>query len=176
MKLQLLFTAVILLLTPQCSLRGQNPSPHATYFRLARCDWNRTSSNQCCYPLADFNSEYVRSECNLSLWIVRTSGQPPSCSSAINEDRPEFVYRMTVTNSNSKVIRSIEWQYVFTDGETQTEVACHQFHSEQQVRPNETKTLTEYSASPPTRVISIETLPRPQSERFIEKIVEGRCV
>ena len=83
---------------------------------------------------------------------------------------------MTITNEGAKVIRSVEWEYLFSDPETKAEVARHQFYSQQRLRPNESKTLIEYSTSPPTRVISVKALSLPEPERFIEKVILKRIV
>ncbi|MDQ3666364.1 MAG: hypothetical protein M3410_07165 [Acidobacteriota bacterium] len=85
-----------------------------------------------------------------------------------------FVYRMTLRNGGEKVVRAVEWDYIFIDGETQAEVARHHFYSETKVRPHQRKAVVEYSSSPPTRVITVRALSQPESNRFIEKVVIRR--
>jgi hypothetical protein len=100
----------------------------------------------------------------------------PMVNPTIKDANPEFVYRVTVRNEGTKTIRSIEWDYIFVDRETREEVGRRKFHNEQRVRSHNSKTLTEYSTSPPTKVISVKALSRPESERFIEKLVLKRVV
>ncbi len=172
----LLVTAIILLLILQLSSRGQSPSIQTVNARLLHCGWNLSSSDQCCYSPADSNSgAYDANSISRCGPCTRQDNYHP-VPPAARSDRPEFVYRMTLTNDSAKIIRSIEWEYVFSDPEAQAEVARHHFYSEQRVRPKESKTLVEYSISPPTKVISITALSRPEPDRFVEKIILKQIV
>lgn len=97
-------------------------------------------------------------------------------ATAARTETPKFLYRLMITNEGAKVIHSVEWEYVFTDPETRAEVARHAFYTQQRVRPNESKTLIEYSTSPPTKVISVKALARPEPDRFIEKVILTRIM
>jgi hypothetical protein len=167
---------IILLLMVQISSRGQSPSDQtitSSSCPAAGIAVHRISvaippliSNSDCY---EANSVSRCGPCERQYYY-------PPVTPAARSDRPEFVYRMTLTNDGAKIVRAVEWEYVFADPETQAEVARHQFYSQQRVRPNETKTLTEYSTSPPTKVISVKALSRPETDRFTESVVIKRIV
>jgi hypothetical protein len=167
---------IVLLLMAQISSRGQNPSNQTINAKFLHCGWNRSSSDQCCYSVADFNSDCFEAN-SVSLGGPRAcQDNPRPVSPTARIDKPEFVYRMTLTNEGAKIIRYIEWEHLFTDPETHAEVARHQFHTEKRVRRNETKTLTEYSTSPPMKVIRVKALLRPEQDRFIEEVILKRIV
>jgi len=90
--------------------------------------------------------------------------------------RLQFLYKLKLRNEGEKTIRAIEWEYIFIDRATQSEVARHQFLSEEKVRPGKRKTLIEYSTSPPTKVISVTALSQPDGYRFIERVVIKRVI
>jgi hypothetical protein len=69
-----------------------------------------------------------------------------------------FVYKATVKNSSNKVIKSIDWDYIFLDRTTDTEIGRQQFTSEEKISPGKTKELTITITKPPTQTISLTAL------------------
>ena len=107
--------------------------------------------------------------------VAREIGYCHPVVTAEREDsNPRFTYQLLIRNESQKSIRAVDWEYTFLDPETQSELARHQFRTEEQVRPGKRKTLVEYSTSPPTRVISVKTLSQPEPDRFIEKVTIRR--
>jgi len=138
------------------------------------CYENPSPPCRCCYstgadqtPCAD-GSPSPRVDCN-----HRQYGYP-AATAARAHPQPEFAYKLNLRNDGPKTIQVIDWEYIFIDRETQTEVARHQFRSEDRVRPGKRKTLVKFSTSPPTKVISVRTLSRPEADRFIEKVAIKR--
>ena len=69
-----------------------------------------------------------------------------------------FVYKATVKNSSTKAIKSIDWDYIFLDRGTETEVGRQQFTSEERIGPGKTKDLVITITKPPTQTISLTAL------------------
>jgi len=69
-----------------------------------------------------------------------------------------FVYKATVKNSGSKVIKAIDWDYIFVDKATETEIGRQQFTSEEKIAPGKTKDLVVTITKPPTKTISLTAL------------------
>ncbi len=69
-----------------------------------------------------------------------------------------FVYKVSVQNNSEKVIKAIDWDYVFFDSETKSELGRRQFASEEKIAPGKTRELKFFIASPPTQTISVNEL------------------
>jgi hypothetical protein len=75
-----------------------------------------------------------------------------------NPSRYVFVYKATLKNSGDKVIKSIDWDYIFLDRGSETEVGRQQFTSEEKIAPGKTKDLIVTIRKPPTQTISLTAL------------------
>ena len=78
-----------------------------------------------------------------------------------HKDKPSryvFVYKATVKNSSDKAIKAIDWDYIFLDRGTETEVGRQQFTSEEKIGPGKTKDLIVTITKPPTQTISLTSL------------------
>lgn len=69
-----------------------------------------------------------------------------------------FVYKATIKNAGSKVIKSIDWDYVFLERGTENEVGRQQFTSEEKISPGKSKELVVTITKPPTKTISLTAL------------------
>ena len=85
-----------------------------------------------------------------------------------------YVYRVTIQNNGARSIKGIEWDYVFSDPETNEELARHRFYSGTTCPLNKTKTLVGESLSPPTRVIAARLLYRKHT--YMERVEIRRVV
>jgi hypothetical protein len=81
---------------------------------------------------------------------------------------------MTVRNLGEITIESVEWDYVFIDPITKSEVGRHRFFSSIKLGPHQSRVVVEQSSSPPTKVISVKALLQPELNRFIEEVVIRR--
>ena len=75
-----------------------------------------------------------------------------------NPSRYVFVYKATIKNSGDKAIKSVDWDYIFLDRGTETEVGRQQFTSEEKIAPGKTKELIVTITKPPTQTISLTAL------------------
>ena len=69
-----------------------------------------------------------------------------------------FIYKATVKNLGNKVIKTIDWDYVFFDRATETEIGRQQFTSEEKIAPGKSKELVVTIRKPPTQTISLTAL------------------
>jgi len=69
-----------------------------------------------------------------------------------------FVYKATIRNLGDKAIKSIDWDYIFLDKATETEIGRQQFTSEEKISPGKTKELIVTIKKPPTQTISLTAL------------------
>lgn len=67
-----------------------------------------------------------------------------------------FVYKTSVQNNQSTAIASIDWDYVFFDLETGTEISRREFASEEKIAPGKEKELKFFIPHPPTKTISVQ--------------------
>jgi len=81
-----------------------------------------------------------------------------------------FVYKASVQNNGDKTIKSIDWDYVFYDLGTESEVGRRQFTSEQKISPGRTKELSFFIPNPPTQTISVEALEKHERDGLGERI------
>lgn len=85
-----------------------------------------------------------------------------------------FVYKVTVKNSGDKAIKSVDWDYVFLDAETQNEINRQQFTSPEKISPGKAKELNVLINRSPTRTISANSLSKNEREGLSEQVIVMR--
>ena len=97
-------------------------------------------------------------------------------SSIHTSSRPRygFLYTVIVQNTSDKVIKSIDWDYVFIDKNTEAEVGRRKFTSEQKISPGKTKELRFFIPHPPTKTISITSLNSKERNSLNEAVIVMR--
>ena len=95
--------------------------------------------------------------------IAAKHKQPPS--------RYVFVYKTTIKNLSDKPIKSIDWDYVFFDTTTETEIGRREFTSEEKISPGKSKELTVTVSKPPTQTISLTALNSGERKSLTERVV-----
>ena len=93
--------------------------------------------------------------------------------SAIHKAPPArygFSYKVSFQNNGSKEITSIDWDYVFYDAISQTELGRKEFGSEEKIAPGKTKEFKFVIASPPARRISVHALNKHERDGLSERI------
>ena len=96
---------------------------------------------------------------------------------AKHKDTPSryvFIYKTTVKNLSDKPIKSIDWDYVFLDRATQTEIGRREFTSEEKISPGKSKELTVTITKPPTQTISLTALNSGERNTLIEQVIVVR--
>ena len=95
--------------------------------------------------------------------IAAKHKQPPS--------RYVFVYKTTIKNLSDKAIKSIDWDYVFLDRETETELGRREFTSEEKISAGKSKELIVTITKPPTQTISLTALNSGERASLLERVV-----
>ncbi len=88
--------------------------------------------------------------------------------------RDGYRYKVTLRNDGQKVIKSIEWDYLFIDPSTQREVAHHQFASDDTIKPGKSKEVSVLYLIPPVKTISADVLGKKGQMSFQEQVVVVR--
>jgi hypothetical protein len=81
-----------------------------------------------------------------------------------------FSYKASFQNNGSKEITAIDWDYVFYDLISETELGRREFGSEQKIAPGKTKEVKFFVASPPVRRISVQSLDKNERDGLGERI------
>jgi hypothetical protein len=93
---------------------------------------------------------------------------------ALHKTKPSeyvFTYKTTVRNLSNKTIKSIDWDYVFLDKSTNTELGRQQFTSEEKISPGKSKELIVAIRKPPTHTISVTALNKGEGESLVGHIL-----
>jgi hypothetical protein len=82
-----------------------------------------------------------------------------------------FVYKVLIQNNSAKVIKTIDWDYVFFDSQTKSELGRRQFTSEERISPGKTKELKFFIPGSPTQTISVSELNKNERKDLGEVVV-----
>jgi hypothetical protein len=82
-----------------------------------------------------------------------------------------FFYRASVKNVSTRAITEIDWDYVFFDSGTGTELDRRQFTSVQNIGPGKQKELVFQLPTPPTRRVSVHSLDKKERSGIDERVV-----
>ena len=82
-----------------------------------------------------------------------------------------YVYELKLTNTAEKTIRSLIWEYVFSEPGTEIEVGRRRFVSKVKIGPGKTTNLVARSASPPTSTVDARQAGKKPVEQYSEQIV-----
>lgn len=69
-----------------------------------------------------------------------------------------FMYKVSVKNTGAKTIKTIDWDYIFLEPDTENEVWRHQFTNDEKIPPGKTREMEVLIQTPPTRTISVYAL------------------
>ncbi len=101
--------------------------------------------------------------------IERQRGKAPS-------PRYVFLYKASVKNGGEKIIKAIDWDYVFYEAGTGREINRHQFTSEEKIGAGKSRELSALISTPPTRTVSAHKLDKNGRESFDERVEIVRIV
>jgi uncharacterized protein affecting Mg2+/Co2+ transport len=124
-------------------------------------------------PVENFDEMRVRARNEKRIDDAKRGGSPEvdrirresKADSAILEQRRRkspprygFMYKVTVKNAGTKVIKSLDWDHVFFDPQTKAETGRHQFTGDEKIAPGKQKEFTVFASVPPSRTISVYEL------------------
>jgi uncharacterized protein affecting Mg2+/Co2+ transport len=87
-----------------------------------------------------------------------------------------FMYKVTVKNAGTRIIKSLDWDHVFFDSDTKVETGRHQFTSDEKIAPGKQKEFTVFASLPPARTISVYDLNKQERATVGETIVIVRIL
>ncbi|HZH91145.1 MAG TPA: hypothetical protein VEX70_11080 [Pyrinomonadaceae bacterium] len=92
---------------------------------------------------------------------------------ASQTDPPGDAYKYVVKlrNNGSKVIKSIDWDYLFLDPDTSAVVSRHQFTSDDTIKPGKSKEISVLYLNPPVKTVSAKMLGKKTRANFKEQVV-----
>lgn len=82
-----------------------------------------------------------------------------------------YVYQVKFKNTGDKAIKTLTWDYVFSEPGTQNEVGRHRFVSKVNISPGKTKNLVMRTGSPPTGSINAKNAGKKLREQYAEQVV-----
>lgn len=97
------------------------------------------------------------------------NGQPALVSST--GPSPTYVYEVKIMNTGTKTIRTLVWEYMFFDPDTQQEVGRHLYKSRVDLRPGKSRMVDGISLSPQTRTVDVAKTGKKLEQQYSERVV-----
>ena len=88
--------------------------------------------------------------------------------------RDGYRYKVTLLNDGVRVIKSIDWDYLFLDPITQEELARHQFTSDETIKPGKSKEVSVLYLIPPVKTVDVRLLRKKEAVSSTEQVVVAR--
>jgi hypothetical protein len=184
--MKVLSSLLVLCLLAYCVLaQAVSPPSTAPNIKVIQKKWRTEVQNPAATrdPVSESdNSELEarqRREIELLNEKLRAQGMPTRDIPA-RQPRPDpepfglslsYIYEIRLQNTGPREIRSITWEYVFLDPETEQEVGRRQFESEITIAPGRTRNIVARSATPPTGTVDASEAGKRSTPKFTEQIV-----
>ena len=88
--------------------------------------------------------------------------------------RVTYIYSVKIRNTGTKTIRTVVWEYVFFDPETQNEVGRRHYTSRVKIQPGKSGDLVARSALPPSNVVRATKKGKEPQDQYSEQVVIQR--
>jgi hypothetical protein len=85
-----------------------------------------------------------------------------------------FIYRLSIKNTGARTIKAIDWDYIFLDAVSRSELGRQQFTSEEKIDPGKARELTIRIRKPPTQTISVSSFEKNEREVLSEQVMVVR--
>jgi hypothetical protein len=82
-----------------------------------------------------------------------------------------YIYQVKLRNTGAKVIRVVDWGYIFTDPETQMEVGRHRYSNKVKIRPAQNNELVGRTSSHPTFLVNVKNTGKEPGKQLTEQVV-----
>jgi len=105
------------------------------------------------------------------LKVREKTAAPKIQSEKTERPRDGYRYKVWLRNDSLKTIKSIDWDYVFLDPSNHSEIARHQFTSDEKIRPGKDRELNVFILSPPIRTIKADELNKKRQSLFNEQVI-----
>lgn len=85
-----------------------------------------------------------------------------------------YVYEAKIINTGDKSIRSIVWEYLVSETESQVQVGRHRFVDKTKIRPGKGANLVGYSTTPAVGIVSVPKSDKQQENKYSERVLISR--
>jgi hypothetical protein len=85
-----------------------------------------------------------------------------------------YLYEAKITNTGDKSIRSIIWEYLVSETESQTQVGRHRFVDKTKIRPGKGANLVGYSTTPASSILSVSKSDKQEQNKYSERVLISR--
>lgn len=85
-----------------------------------------------------------------------------------------YLYEAKIINTGDKSIRSIIWEYLVSETESQTQVGRHRFVDKTKIRPGKGANLVGYSTTPAVSILSVSKSDKPEQNKYSERVLISR--
>lgn len=85
-----------------------------------------------------------------------------------------FKYKLSIKNTSARRIKAIDWDYIFLDAVSRSELGRQQFTSEESIGPGKTRELAIRIRKPPTQTISVSSFEKNERDVLSEQVVVMR--
>lgn len=142
-------------------------------------------------PVENFDEMRVRTRNEKRIDDAKRGGSPEvdrirresKADSAILEQRRRrspprygFMYKVTVKNAGTKIIKTLDWDHVFFDSQTKAETGRLQFTGDEKIAPGKQKEFTVFASVPPSQTISVYELNKQERATVSESVVIMRIL
>jgi len=165
-----------------------NDSPGLSIVKFSwskeRIDWQQDPFSG---PIENFDEMRVRSRNEKRIADAKRGGNGAEISKAekdartdaaltaqIHKNTPgryQFLYRVEVRNRGDKIIKALDWDYVFFDTNSQNELGRRRFRSVTKIEPGKSKELKFFLPTPPTQTVSIHSLDKRERTNLGELVM-----
>lgn len=101
---------------------------------------------------------------------LKTPDNIPSPDAANGESPNVYTYKAKIKNTGGKIIKTLVWEYVFYEPDTQQEVGRLVFVNDVNISPGKTKDLKMSSLSPPSNTINVKQTGKKLREQYRDQI------
>jgi hypothetical protein len=184
---------ILCILSPGIVTRAQQPArPHdPPGLAIVKFSWSKErvgwSQDPFSGPIENFDEMRVRARNEKRILDAKKGSSGAEVNKAERDARTDdalissihrnkvarygFLYKVSLENNGPKPIKSIDWDYVFFDTNTQSELGRRQFTSAEKIAPNKKKELSFFIRNPPTQTISIDALDKNERANLGELVV-----
>jgi hypothetical protein len=178
---------ILLLLTVASVALGQTPSvpTDVSGVEVVKFSWGKERINwehdPFGGPIENFDEMRARSRSERQSQSAKQGGKVQQDAKAdaanlalLHKTTPSqyiFTYKTTVRNLSNKTVKSVDWDYIFFDKSTNTELGRQQFTSEEKISPGKSKELIVQIRKPPTHTVSVTSLNKGEADSLSGQIL-----
>ena len=187
----LVFALIVFVSASAANAQNSSTSDNSPGLSIVKFSWSKERINwqqdPFSGPIENFDEMRVRSRNEKRIADAKRGGNGSDLSRAekdartdaaltaqIHHTKPgryQFLYKVEVRNSGDKIIKALDWDYVFFDTNNQNEVGRRRFRSVATIEPGKSKELKFLLPTPPAQTISIHSLDKKERTNLEEVVM-----